>query len=184
NHGIFVTNGARVASTGTATVTLNGTGGVGAAYNAGLNRRDGNNYGVYLNGATTSVSSVSGDLTIQATGGGGLHASDDGIGGVNRGLYLVGARISSTGTGANAAQIRIYGTGGLENDRETPEQSFTGQNMGIYTTNNAVIESVDGDISLEGIGLPGSSNIGLFLYNGTTIRASGAADISLAGAGP
>ncbi len=185
NYGILVSSAAQVASTGTATVALDGTGGVGAARNATLPRYDGNNFGVYMLGANTLVTSVSGDVSVIGKGGGGLLSGTDGIGGLNRGIYMItGAKVTSTGTGANAAKVTLHGTGGSETQRAADTDSFTAQNMGVYLMNAGTgVESVDGDIEITGIGLPGTSNYGVFLYNGTIIKATGDANMHLIGEG-
>src|SRR5690606_13805042 len=100
NIGIYQENGAKVTSMGmgvdAATITLDGTGGVGTS----------GNHGVLLSGASTDVSSIDGDISV--TGQGGMGSSN-----LNHGVTLQnGAAITSTGGGASAATITLDGTGG------------------------------------------------------------------------
>ena len=141
NHGIYVTGGGRITSTGTsgnaATITLNGTGGAGDDYNTG----------VTISNAATLITSVNGDVNITGTGGSnGLAGSNYG-----EGVLVSSATISSTGTGASAAKIDIMGTGGAGED----------WNRGV-TLSWATLSSEDGDITVVGNagsnGAAGSNN--------------------------
>lgn len=154
NYGIFMNGAARVSSTGTgvdaAKVTLHGTGGSGTSQNLG----------VFLVGANTAVTSVSGDLSL--TGVGGPGSSSD-----NYGIFIASAAtVSSTGMGANAANVTLRGTGG----------AGASGNYGVYLFGtNTAVTSVDGDLSLTGVGGAGSSssNTGIFLTSAATVSSTG-----------
>jgi hypothetical protein len=137
NHGVLLDTIETISSTGTgaaaATITISGTGGDGTFAN----------FGVFLLGSTTDVTSVDGDVSISGTGGNGSSNN-------NFGVYLLAIEtISSTGTGAAAATITISGTGG----------DGTSDNYGVYLLGSTTdVTSVDGDVSISGTGGNGSSN--------------------------
>ncbi len=168
NYGVFVNLIETISSTGTgndaAKITITGTGG------AGTN----NNYGVYLDGSTTDVTSVAGDITITGTGG-------NGSGSHNYGVFVnLIETISSTGTGNDAAKITITGTGG----------AGTNNNYGVYLLGSTTdVTSVAGDIAITGVGGNGSSdsNFGVYVTGIETISSAGtgsdAAKITITGTG-
>src|SRR5690606_14947915 len=87
--------------------------------------------GVFLEGATTVVGSVDGDMSI--VGFGGEHATLNG----NRGVEIgSGARVESTGTDEHAATITIEGIGG--------GTGASNNNHGIYFLSSAGLTSTDG----------------------------------------
>src|SRR5690606_13162404 len=92
-----------------------------------------NNVGVSLeNGAV--VSSVAGDIVIDAAGGNGTAESNVGF------VMVTDAAIDATGS----ASVRIRGVGGHGTD----------QNLGIVLTGaDVAISAVDGDIELDGTAL-------------------------------
>ena len=165
NIGIYVQAGADITSTGTGAgagnITLDGTGNGGS-----------DNYGVYVEDAGTTISTLDGD--IQITGQGPVST-----GGGNVGIHLFGSSVSSTGTGANAGAITMNGTGG----------GGTDQAIGILHSTGAVISSAEGDITLTGTAGSGTGTqaVGIVLYNGADINSTGAgagaANISLIGTG-
>lgn len=134
NYGISLGTDADIVSGGTGAsvggITLDGIGG---------NATSSNN-GIYVAGATTSITSVDGDISLTGLGGNGTATGNTGIAVSNS------AVISSSGTGANAASISLTGTGG----------DSTSSNWGILLS-TPTLSSIDGDISLVGIGAPGAS---------------------------
>ena len=111
---------------------LTGTGGGGSRFNHGVHIRD----------LGTGITTVDGAIEIIGTGLGGQEDQ------ANNGVTIVdGGSLTSTGVGANAGTIRIRGTGG----------SGTAFNEGVLIADAGTrIASVDGDISMEGVG---SSNV-------------------------
>ena len=153
-----------------ATITLNGTGGDNGD----------SNYGVVLSGASTSIDSVDGDISITGTAGSG----DD----WNMGVRVIsGADITSTGTGVNAATITINGTGGDGSDD---------YNHGVFIDDaGTTVTSIDGAISMTGNGggdvaaakYSSVKNYGIQINDNASISSTGtgayAATISLNGTG-
>jgi hypothetical protein len=129
NYGVQLANGTVIESTGTGAsagnITLDGTGGNGT----------GNNYGIYLVDAGSEITTVDGDIDITGVGG-------DGSGDVNMGIELEDGVISSTGTGADAGNITLDGTGG----------NGARYNYGLQLTSNVIVTTVDGDIDITGLG--------------------------------
>jgi filamentous hemagglutinin family protein len=163
NYGVYINNGADITSTGTgpgaATIALNGTGGTGTV----------SNYGVVLTSTGTGITSVDGDISVTGQGG-------NGSGNANYGFFLLNdADITSTGTGADAARITLSGTGG----------NGAGNNYGMRITDaGTLLSSVDGDISLTGVGstsASGTNNDGIRLDIDLDILTTGSADITLTG---
>ncbi len=115
-YGIQVFNGAQITSTGSAKITLNGTAG-----SAGL----GTNLGLLLHGnggATTKISSLNGDITINGTGSGVAGNSNQ------AGMWLTsGMIVESTGS----SNITINGTGA----------AGTSNNHGVYVVNGSIVRS-------------------------------------------
>ncbi|PIR31886.1 MAG: hypothetical protein COV36_06285, partial [Alphaproteobacteria bacterium CG11_big_fil_rev_8_21_14_0_20_44_7] len=177
NHGIWLSNKAKISSTGAdaanaATITINGTAGAGT----------GSDYGIKIDGDLSAtnkeIESVAGDISITGIGGGS--------GNNNFGLYLYNlAQIASTGLGANAANITISGTGSNVGASSNYGVRIDG---GADDTNNE-ITTIDGDISVTGIGGNGSSNnnSGIYLLNrvgiASTGTGAGAGNITLIGTG-
>lgn len=168
NHGIQVANGAVISSTGTttnaATISLDGTAGIGALASIG----------VQLFGTNTAVTSVAGAISLTGRGGAGTNNSQTGV-------NIVGsAKVLSTGVGANAAPISITGFGG----------SGAIGNHGIdISGTGTVVSSVDGDISFVGTGGTGTDlfNLGVWIDNGALVESTGtgtgAAQLSITGTG-
>jgi len=141
---------------GAAKIRLTGTGG------AGTN----NNDGVFTDSAGT-IRSAYGDITIVGYG------SPDSTGSDNLGILTRG-RIESTGTGADAANITLTGTGGAGTDN----------NDGVYAASSGTIRSSDGDITIVANGSTsstGSSNRGIDARG--TIASTGTGSIDLTGTG-
>ncbi|MGZ0165047.1 MAG: hypothetical protein ACKVII_14085, partial [Planctomycetales bacterium] len=152
NRGVYIEN-STVQSTGLATLTLAGTGGDGTE----------DNHGVDISGATTLVTSATGN--IQITG------NADGSSLRNRGVLVrAGATVSSTGT----ATVAIDGTGG----------DGTDDNIGVdIRDTNSAVQSATGDITISGTGGNGSGigNRGVLVLDGASVLSTGAANIDLTG---
>ncbi|MFZ5806882.1 MAG: filamentous hemagglutinin N-terminal domain-containing protein [Verrucomicrobiota bacterium] len=178
---------------GAATITLRGTGGSSAA--------GWGNYGIsYYNGTVTSVS---GNITIQGTGGDGGYSG--------RGVNIVAnATVTSTGTDANAASITIEGTGSNVNNNNYGVyfngastqvtaidgaisitglgQGTTDGNYGVDIDAGADVISVNGDIAITGKSTGvGSGNRGVYVLSTSTVQSTGtgadAAKITIIGTG-
>jgi len=143
DDGVEIHNGALISSTGigmdAATITVNGTGGSGTT-----------DYGIELADVGTVVSSVNGNIQIT-----GMSPGGDGV-------YVgSGAVISSTGTGPDAAQVNVEGTGGGVSSSE-----------GVMITGiGTVVTSIDGDIQI--IGDSGGDDDGVEIHNGAIISSTG-----------
>src|SRR5262249_24997803 len=118
---------------------------------------------------------VAGDTgNIQIIGQGSTTAT----GGFNTGFVLQkGGQVTSTGTGAGAANITRNGTGG----------SGQGSNDGVEVVlAGSLVTSVTGNIQITGQGgttATGSGNIGVLLHRGGQVTSTGAAAITLNGTG-
>jgi hypothetical protein len=120
----------------------------------------GHGYMGVLLGAT--LTTASGSINIIGTGGNGAN-------GINFGIWLCNGTVFSTGTGT----ISLYGTGG----------GLGNGNSGIGGYNSAGISSVDGAVTLTGIGGVGTSRGIDFYGTSNNILVSGIAPISLTGIG-
>jgi len=170
NSGITLSGGADITSTGSGanagTITLNGTGGDGTS----------SNHGIYLNGDTTTITSVDGDISLDGTGG--INATSSS----NTGIYfLAGADILSLGITADAAKITLNATAGRGNST-------------ALHLNGGSIRSGYGDIEVSGIkGAGTTGGWGVFVSNHLSgvseaiIASTGigddAADITVTGTG-
>ncbi|MCP5538567.1 MAG: filamentous hemagglutinin N-terminal domain-containing protein [Akkermansiaceae bacterium] len=162
NQGIRMDSGAVIESTGTGTeagtISLIGTGGTGAN----------SNHGIHAHGFGTRIESVDGKISLD--GQGGMATADN-----NFGVFLGNSStIRSTGTGANAAAIDIKGVGG----------TGTSLNKGIEF--NGLVESIDGDIKIDGTGGgtgPMSEKNRGIEGTGSTSRSTGAGNVTLIGQG-
>ena len=170
NAGVKLFGGGQVTSTGTGAsagnISITGTGG------AGVNQED----GVIVEGSTSRVSTVDGDVTIMGTAG------STATGQFNVGVFVLsGGQIVSSGTGADAGNITITGTGGRG----------TTDNYGVAISGtNSRVTAVDGDIQITGTGrssTTGSGNIGVFLLSGGQVTSTGtgadAGNITITGTG-
>jgi hypothetical protein len=142
--GVEIQDGSSVSSTGTgasaATITLLGTA---------------DEYGVYIGESGTSVSSVDGDISVTGV--------VQNVGLATAVWIEKGADITSTGTGAAAANITLNGTS---------------QRWGTYIEDaGTLITSVDGDISITGNGV---SENGVTVTDGAQL-SNELGDISILG---
>ncbi len=157
--GVLLSSIGMLASTGTgpnaATITISGTGGTGSS----------NNYGVEISNSSATVTSVDGDIAITGQGGNGN--------GLNIGVFLnyIGT-VSSTGTGASAANITINGTAG----------DGTTNNFGVSLAGSTTdVTSIAGDISITGTGGNGTDDaIGVDLDTDATVQVTDGA-LAIAG---
>ena len=152
------------------TITSTGTGSnAGTITLVGTTDVSGTSEGVNITGAG-SITSVDGDISITGT------SSGDGTGGA-RGVTLVSTGgITSTGTGANAANITITGIGST---------NTTTNADGVLLNNSSFnLTTVDGDITIDGTAGTGT-NADAFQISGSSLLGSGTTDgtITLTGAG-
>ena len=168
-YGVGLRDGTSVSSTNTGTaagkITISGTGGAGA------NQA----FGVRIQSSST-ITSVNGDIAIM--GHGGITTQAD------HGVMLsdIGT-VSSTGVGPSAAKITINGTAGGV-DAATSSESYGVILAGVTTD----LTSVDGDISIIGIGgigrNRGGGNVNVYLSNIETVSSLGSARITIDGNTP
>ncbi|MFT7639036.1 MAG: hypothetical protein ACI9G1_000763, partial [Pirellulaceae bacterium] len=132
NVGVFILRDGRIISTGTgsdaASITIVGNGG-----DSGTSTL----FGFALFGEDSRISSIDGDINITGTGGDGTSFFNAGS------VVFDGAKIQSTGTGNNAADITIRGNGG--------DASINSHGVTIHD-NSATVDSIDGDILIIGTG--------------------------------
>jgi hypothetical protein len=157
--GIALTT-ATITSSGTGSITLNGTGGNAA----GTDFHDGI---LLTSGAVIqSTSAVAGAGAISLTGKGGSGAAG------NYGIVLDGNTVKIT---VAAGKLTLDGTAG----------AGTHDNFGILLNNAATISSTGGDIQVSGTGGAGSDtiNIGVDIIAGSSVQASGSASLTINGTG-
>ena len=154
--GVLLWQGGQIESTGAAKILINGAGGAGRDGSRGIQMLDGG----------TKITSAIGDILLIGQGGAGVHGF---------GIWVYrGAEITSTET----AKITLNGTGG----------TIGGNDNGImfagFGTGGATVSSVNGDISLIGVGgdtLDGTYSRGIGLFEETLIESTGTADITING---
>ncbi|MCB0755623.1 MAG: T9SS type A sorting domain-containing protein [Flavobacteriales bacterium] len=126
--------------------------------------------GVRVN-ATGSITSETGDIVLDATGGVGSSS-------ITGGIWINGGTVSSTGTGANAASI-------LLNGRESAWSPSTpcAYNHAIVVSDGGMVSSVDGDITLEGLGAPAGciERKGIIRLTNGHVQSTGNGAISMHG---
>ena len=161
NEGITIFAGT-IQSTGSATITLNGTGGDGTTVNIG----------VRLASINALITSATGAINVTGVGGAGSSTFNPGV------LLEAGSKITSTGTGA--AGITIDGTGGAGG----------GTDVGVQLqSTGTLVSTVDGNISITGQGGAGggNSNRGIVVQTGAVVQSTGstgdAGTITLDGTG-
>ncbi|MDB5386267.1 MAG: hypothetical protein JWM11_1913 [Planctomycetaceae bacterium] len=159
NIGVWLVSGATISATGSARISIDGTGDGETSDNTGVEL---NGFGY---GGATHVTTQDGDITIVG------HGSNSATGVGNRGIAVVeGATIESTGLG----KISLNGTAGTGADAER------GVEIGDANTK---VASQQGDISISGQGGTGTTGFGVFVRSGSTIVSTGAAKISINGTG-
>ncbi len=147
NYGVVVANGGDIIGGGS-TTTVTGQGGHG----------DSNNYGVLIGGSGSSITAESGSLSVLGTGGNGSGTQNAGV------RVNAGSAISSTGTGATAANVTVIGQGGTG-----------GIAIGVLLV-TGTISTVDGDVAITGTaGNTGAGRyqIGVNSHAGTIIESTG-----------
>ena len=152
-HGVWMRNGATVESTGTANITIEGTGGNGEHDSRGIEFGD----------AGTRIQAVSGDIEITGHGGNGGYQ--------NHGIYAYGgAVIQSIGTG----DVTLTGIGG------TGDSSSRGVQLNDVGT---AVNAVSGDIRIDGQGgdVTGPYSMGVWMVLGSTVSSSGSGSITIEG---
>ncbi|MBW3542148.1 MAG: LEPR-XLL domain-containing protein [Planctomycetes bacterium] len=146
---------------------VTGDGDITLAANQQATSASGTFVGIDMQGSR--IASESGSITLFGRGG------DAGT--ANIGVQiLAGAAVESTGVGAAAATIDIVGRGGDAADR----------GYGVFMRHaGTAVSSVDGAISVRGIGGAGSDvfNLGVFVFSGATIAASRAGNVMVSGQG-
>ncbi len=163
SNGIYL-SGATIASTGVKNSTCGATCGKVTVTGSGPDAYS-NNYGVYLAGNNSVISTVDADLEVLGTSGNVVAGDNAGV------RFNAGsAAIRSTGTG----NVKVEGTGG----------NGTINNYGINLTRGS-ISSASGTLTIIGTAGNGSStgNYGILLSNMTAfIRSTGGAiDITATG---
>ncbi|MDB5389867.1 MAG: hypothetical protein JWM11_5513, partial [Planctomycetaceae bacterium] len=155
HHGVNLQGGGTIVSSGTAKITVDGTGGSGV----------GEAIGVYVVETNSGIQSVNGDIQITGHGGSGGNANI-GVG------VQTGGFIKSTGT----ARVMMNGTGGTGTD--------SNYGVRIYGS-DSFVHSDAGDIQITGQGGAGSTdmNSGVRLAVGASVTAKGSARITLNGTG-
>ena len=122
-RGVYLSNNASVSTTGSGTITVNGTGGPLGSSNSGLRVQSGatitggstgavtvnavgggstsGNSGLWIDGSGSAISSAGGNISVTGVGGSGTSGS-------NRGVQLSnGGQINATGDGT----VYVHGTG-------------------------------------------------------------------------
>lgn len=118
-------------ASGTGSISLTGRGGSGTG---------GGNHGIHLE-TTAAITSLGGDITLDGRAGiaTGAAPTQEGV--------LMKGNISTTGGG----DISITGVGG----------NATSGNLGVHLFDNVLISTVDGAITIDGTGGPGSNSPGI-----------------------
>jgi len=155
-RGIDINSGSVIQTAGTGTVTLDGTGGNGTAFNDGQ--------GIRIADAGTRIRAQNGAIDLTGVGN-GTGDDNDGI------LIETGAVVESTGTGA----INLHGTSGT-----SPTS-----NDGIKITDSgSAVRSTNGDITITGIGIGTFFNSnGIEIVSGGAVESTGSGSITLDGTG-
>ncbi|MGI0481985.1 beta strand repeat-containing protein [Geminocystis sp. CENA526] len=182
NHGIILVNGAKISSSDTAIITLEGKGSTTSSGN--------DNYGIAIEGTDSKITSINGAIDLTGTGGSGnnshgINLTSNSIIQSNTGtitlqgtattsldnsrgvLLLSGATITTTGTGKDTGNINITGVG------SSTAQGAENHGVRIEGTGSKV-SSVDGDITVMGTAGNGKNdNYGISLTSGGTIISNG-----------
>ena len=161
--GVALTAGVQVLSTGTgadaAAISITGYGGDEAGALANMR-------GVFLEGATTLVRSVDGEISI--TGYGGENTTSTGA----YGVHISAAKVEAT----DAADIVISGIGG--------GTAGASDATGVYMDSGARVNSASGTIDITGTGslhATGTTNHGVYIEGNSKVVSSG--DITITGRG-
>ncbi len=160
NYGVFIAAGSILRGGTTNTITVNGTGGASTGNN---------NYGVCVDGASSTITSAGGNVSITGMGGGSGTSSN------NNGIYVLAAgTITATGT----ATVTVNGTGGISSGTS---------NNGVYVNQtNSTITSGGGNVIVTGQGGgsgASSDNYGIFVSTAAKITAAGSGTVVVNGTG-
>ncbi|NES23541.1 MAG: filamentous hemagglutinin N-terminal domain-containing protein [Symploca sp. SIO3E6] len=188
NYGILLVNGGVVESIGRGNITFDGMGGNGTEANDGI----------IIAGADATVHSVDGNIYLTGIGGNGSEKGNRGINLVEGGAvqatgvgsitldgtggngidFNQGIKIANTNSGVSSVDgdITLIGTGGL---------NVTGiQNRGIAIYQQGVVESIGGNITLNGTAGNGTArNQGIHIRDLGARISSVDGDITLIGTG-
>lgn len=155
--GVLVRSGARVESTGSAPVTLFGSGSQGSG---------GNNQGVVVQDIGTFVGTANSALSITGVG--------LGTGSNNRGISITAAAVVSTG---GSGALTVNGQGG----------NGASDNTGIFVSDaNTKLITAGGNIEFIGTGSgtgSGAGNIGIQIVNAAVVTAGGSGKMKIDGLG-
>ncbi|GHC64426.1 HYR domain-containing protein [Ulvibacter litoralis] len=136
NSGVVLEAGATIAASGDGAISLNGT---------GANAFSGN-FGVFIDGTTSSVTSNGGGISMTGIAG-------NGGGNLNTGIRVNGATITDL---SNTGAISLDGTGG--------SGPGSGNEIGVALISNAIVSSNGGGVSITGAGGSGSGSTAAGLY--------------------
>ncbi|MFN8354784.1 MAG: hypothetical protein U0Y10_10070 [Spirosomataceae bacterium] len=127
------------------------------------------NYGILIQGSTSKITSLGGNVTVEGTGGGtGTSAGNDGI------RLATSGQITAAGTGA----VTVTGRGG--------SASTGDNNIGVNVQASAKITSVGGNVIVNAYGGgSGTSqlNYGLSMSQSGEISAGGTGIVTITGEG-
>ncbi len=159
NLGVWLRSGASVTSTGTAPISIEGSGG------SGVNENNGVMFNAYGNAGRTNVTTRDGNITIIGHGSESVTGSSV-TGSGNRGIGMYeGSVIQSTGSG----KISLDGTGRAGSD----------SSRGVELINDGtLITSATGDIQITGHGGADSSAYGVWMW-GPAVESTGTANIRI-----
>ncbi len=153
NSGVDLDNDTTVSTTGSGTVTLNGTGGALGDDAAGIQIQGG-----------SSVSAVNGSLLITGRGGAG--------GDFNAGVWIDDGQVETTGVGT----LTLHGTGGAA-------AALIGKNIGVQIQNSSTVSAANGNMLVTGVGgADGDRNLGI-LIEFSTVESIATATVTLNGTG-
>ena len=161
-RGVVVEAGGTITG-GTAAVSVMGTGGSSASNG---------NYGVFVTGTNSQITSSGGNVSVTGTGGG----TGTGTSSRNYGIYVQSAgQITAGGSGT----VTVVGNGGTA--------AKGGFNHGVFVLDtDAQITSSGGNVSVTGTGGgsgAGSNNYGILVQSAGQITAGGSGTVTVVGNG-
>jgi HYR domain len=158
-YGIFVSAGGKI-NGGSGIVTVVGNGGIAAIGNA--------NYGVFISGIDSKITSLGGDVDVTGTG------NNLGASGVNYGVSVESAgQITAGGNGT----VTVIGKGGIE--------TTAFNNYGVHVDGiDSKITSSGGNVSVTGTGsimTTSERNYGIYITSGGQITAGSSGTVTVVG---
>jgi hypothetical protein len=168
-YGVLIKNGGAVVG-GSSTLTVAGTGGA---------TPNGSAYGVYMTGASSTITSIGGDVQVTGVGGGSGNSS------FNYGVYVSGGLLTAGGAGA----VTVSGAGGSTSGFQATGPAVTGADYGVYVAGapgvSAVISSGGGDVHVSGTGggQSGGNNYGVYVSSGGQVSAGAVGSVTILGTG-